>query len=532
MKASIPACVLAMATVVALATAPPNDDFADRIAIAGQVGSTSGSNVSATLESGEPHGGSPNTVWWTWTPPAADVYQFDTFGSSFNTYLEVYSGDVLTTLYSKAANDDALGTVQSAVCFQAWPDTEYRVQVSGTACGHVGAITLNWKPVDDWSAWMFSHSYTDAFYHVVFADDLSVLTLWEMEAWKQYYRTNALGCEERRYESHYVYTNGITITDRDMTRRIDNKLPEGINPHFSFEDYDGKLVLLRNPDTGTLTTYKMRKGTFVKAGERQIDNCGGAAFMGSEIHAFLADAQGEGSMALSRNLRKEKWRLPTAPGDIFDLGRGLVARTVRDNGILNITCVRKGTKLVSQHSITTTPAHAALYREFDSRGGVLYWTRESGTNNPLTYLDRKGRAIIDSQRLPDAGDFWMFQAFNGKMLYVRTPEGGDNFTFHAYKVKGLKHVGQKQLACDAALRNTQGVSIYTYCGTGSGLIVCDKKLKREKWSSPPAPGDILRLTKKVYFRRLREVAGGVVTLTYTLFDKKAEIVTYMFTHPE
>ena len=163
---------------------------------------------------------------------------------------------------------------------------------------------------------------------------------------------------------------------------------------------------------------------------------------------------------------------------------------------------------------------------------MLYWTKESDTNNPVTYIDRKGRWIMDNQHLPEAGDFWSFQDFDGKMLYVRTPEGGDNYTFHGYKAKGLKHVAGKQVVGNPSLRNTGGVYIRTYTGAGCGLIVCDRKLKKEKWGSLPAPGEISRLTKKVYVRRAESTAGGVVTRAYSLFNKKGVITTYEFSYPE
>lgn len=133
---------------VTLAAGPPplNDDFADRIALAGGSLTTTGTNVNSGLELGEPnHAGasSPNrSVWWSWTPAVAGVATVNTFGSGFNTTLGVYTGGTVDALAALASNDNALGGTQSLVAFRAVPGTEYQIAVAGFQ-GFTGNITLN-----------------------------------------------------------------------------------------------------------------------------------------------------------------------------------------------------------------------------------------------------------------------------------------------------------------------------------------------------------------------------------------------------
>src|SRR5207249_11256260 len=93
--------------------------------------STTGSNLGATTEVGEPD---PNftggkSVWWTWTAPADGYLTLDTSGSSFDTTLAVYTGSVLTNLTLLAFNDTDLAT--SVVNFNVSAGTVYQIQVDG-----------------------------------------------------------------------------------------------------------------------------------------------------------------------------------------------------------------------------------------------------------------------------------------------------------------------------------------------------------------------------------------------------------------
>jgi hypothetical protein len=128
---------------------PLNDNFADRLVLTGLSGEASGSNYYATRETGEPlHAGIAGgaSVWWEWTAPDTGTVIFDTFGSSFDTILAIYSGSSLQTLAEIAANDDAdaMRTWQSKVEFIATSGTTYLIALDGWS-GANGSIVLNWE---------------------------------------------------------------------------------------------------------------------------------------------------------------------------------------------------------------------------------------------------------------------------------------------------------------------------------------------------------------------------------------------------
>ncbi len=133
-----------------MAAAPPNDAFANRI----DLGNTSpvtanGSNVDATVETGEPKPNSAtNSVWWRWTAPSSGLAEINTTGSliadfpfPLDTELAVYTGTSLTGLIRLAENDDSGVLATSLVKFPAVAGTTYVIQVGGIN-GDEGSIKL------------------------------------------------------------------------------------------------------------------------------------------------------------------------------------------------------------------------------------------------------------------------------------------------------------------------------------------------------------------------------------------------------
>jgi hypothetical protein len=126
---------------------PENDLFADALVLDGPSGQVSGSTVGATKELGEPFhvnnaGGA--SIWYRWVAPRGGLLTVYTFGSSFDTLLEAYSGDVFDALDSHDGNDDAdVGFLQSFIAFPVVSGTEYRIAVDGFN-GRVGNVFLTW----------------------------------------------------------------------------------------------------------------------------------------------------------------------------------------------------------------------------------------------------------------------------------------------------------------------------------------------------------------------------------------------------
>ena len=129
---------------------PANDAFENAVSIEGASGTATGWNYLATNADGvdEIADLGAATVWWAWTAPETDAYEFNTFGSHFDTMIAVlkhieddgYGYEVV------AANDDARDNDynESAVYFNAVAGVTYYIGVSGYD-EEEGDITLNWK---------------------------------------------------------------------------------------------------------------------------------------------------------------------------------------------------------------------------------------------------------------------------------------------------------------------------------------------------------------------------------------------------
>ncbi len=126
---------------------PPNDNFANATPLIGGSGSTSGNNLGATGESGEPRhynsGGTESSVWFVWTAPGGGMVTFTTVGSDFDTVLAAYDGTALGTLVRLAENDDFSG-LQSGISIVVSAGQTVNVAVGGYGAAR-GAITLNWS---------------------------------------------------------------------------------------------------------------------------------------------------------------------------------------------------------------------------------------------------------------------------------------------------------------------------------------------------------------------------------------------------
>ncbi len=147
--------------------APANDNFANAPALVfgnaaltfGSIstqaagGTTTGTNVNATKQTGEPnHAGNAGgkSVWWKWTAPANGTVTFDTAGSALDTLLGFYIGTSVSALTERAQNDDVVtGTTTSRIAdIAVTGGTVYYIAVDGysdTSGIAAGDITLNYS---------------------------------------------------------------------------------------------------------------------------------------------------------------------------------------------------------------------------------------------------------------------------------------------------------------------------------------------------------------------------------------------------
>jgi hypothetical protein len=141
---------------LSVTAAPPNNNFANRIVIPAPGGSATGSNAGANSEVGEPHADELgafgyDSVWWSYIPAATGPVIVTTAGSSFDTFLGVYTGSSVNGLTRVATNDTAyqwsviMGPFFdriSRVKFNGVAGQAYRIAVT-TARGGPGDVVVN-----------------------------------------------------------------------------------------------------------------------------------------------------------------------------------------------------------------------------------------------------------------------------------------------------------------------------------------------------------------------------------------------------
>ncbi|MDH3346685.1 MAG: hypothetical protein OEM02_01105 [Desulfobulbaceae bacterium] len=135
--------------------AAANDNYIDATTLTGTTGTINANNILATAETDEPnHGdGSPSafsSIWFSWTAPFSGRIVFNTFGSSFDTVMAVYTGTSVDNLTKLKENDDFGADFQSLVVFTALAGTTYSIAIDGYG-GEQGNVLIYWgiAPAND-----------------------------------------------------------------------------------------------------------------------------------------------------------------------------------------------------------------------------------------------------------------------------------------------------------------------------------------------------------------------------------------------
>ncbi|MDP3889770.1 hypothetical protein [Nocardioides sp.] len=139
--------LLTIITTPASAAPPVNDNFADAIVLDPAGGIEVGDSTEATGEPGEPVPGTANSVWYRWTPAGNTRVTMYLCDSSYDTYLQVFTGAAVNALTLVAENDDSgdfcgnANSFNSRLAFNAVGGTTYSIQVDGFS-GARGAFRL------------------------------------------------------------------------------------------------------------------------------------------------------------------------------------------------------------------------------------------------------------------------------------------------------------------------------------------------------------------------------------------------------
>ena len=133
--------------IAVIAVPPPaNDAFVNAYAISGSAGSTNGNSFAATKEVGEPsytYNSGGASVWYRWVAPSSGTVTFNTYGSSFDTVLAVYTGSSVGALTKVVEGDDTPIGNSSSLTFNATVGQAYNIAIDGYD-GLSGHYVLNW----------------------------------------------------------------------------------------------------------------------------------------------------------------------------------------------------------------------------------------------------------------------------------------------------------------------------------------------------------------------------------------------------
>lgn len=285
--------------------APTNDDFADAVVIDAIPFSDERSTFDATDEPGEPEGcgvGS-QTVWYRYSATADERLTADTYGSTFDTVLAVYTGSTVDTLDEIDCNDDSFD-LQSKVSFDAVAGETYHFQVGGYA-GETGELTFRVSPPTGISGTVTDEDGTPLEYICVTAYQLYVdpyddWEYYEPVGWASTsedgvyildglvadtYKVGFQDCDEGTYLGEFyddkpnVYeADGITVTE-GLTTDIDAVLSAGgtISGTVTDEEgapLDGLCVQAFNVDeyVPSVPAWTSSDGSFVIRGLRTGDH--------------------------------------------------------------------------------------------------------------------------------------------------------------------------------------------------------------------------------------------------------------------
>lgn len=163
---ALAAICLGSAREIKAQPAPPNDNFTNAQVILGVNGTVQGTNINATVQTGEtgPNGAAAqSTIWYIWTAPISGTFDFNTRNSTDadGLPLETMLGVYVQKNPAKAASpaniiqiagnvEDPSGGLTSRVDFSAQMGITYFIQVGSTLDTNddqsQGSVTLNWGP--------------------------------------------------------------------------------------------------------------------------------------------------------------------------------------------------------------------------------------------------------------------------------------------------------------------------------------------------------------------------------------------------
>ncbi len=545
MKNCVAIAVLA-GTVTIHAAPPSNDNFENASVIAGATGSTNGTTVEATRQSGEPlhfrADDAGNSIWYAWTVPSDGGYGLDTLGSELGNDIAVYCGTSISNLHQLGAGGfDSLAG--SYVHLQLQKDSNYFIAVVGAGMGVSGSTTLNYYQ-DNLSDWInvTTTSHTPAVAVVpdggMVWDDLRVIVALQYRTNQYGFKallqatTNVLHCMSYADKNDSYWFTGFVLPDLPL-----NAVPT---------DFRYKRLLLQRGKTNGFDVFTLNKKGFEKTGTVCLSNSTvefPAALLTKKGVAIVTDGNYFGIHVYDKALANELWTIPaeqynfhpvkSRQGGFIGLYSGNYEDTIwteQESSTNIVLSLYKKGKVIVSHSLPQ-PADGELNYAADAKGSIIYWTTSNTTQGPVTCLDKKGKVVVDHVTLPAMSAEWEAMGFDGKNLIVSVDDGTTNqlvsFSIGSTVAKqgeqgvyGLRDFFWDGKAIYAV--TSHKVKAFSY----SGLLQFDASLATVKWTNAPASGGLCYVGRGVWCRIHASSTPPLLDLTIDVFDAKGPIVTH------
>jgi hypothetical protein len=128
--------------------APPNDNFATRALLAGDLLRLEADNGGASREAAEPATSGEQTLWWSWTAPASKNYYVLARGLLGCPRIGVFSGDALAALNAVSSDENSSCGNLAWGILAAQAGQTYQVSVGDACASFGGPFTLHILPTD------------------------------------------------------------------------------------------------------------------------------------------------------------------------------------------------------------------------------------------------------------------------------------------------------------------------------------------------------------------------------------------------
>ena len=200
--------------------APPNDNFADAIAISGLPFDKTVDTSSASLETDEVipscavDGFPTRTVWYTFTPTVDQLLTAQVLDTFFNPFVGIYTGSSVNNLHEVSCN-----SYYNATSFRATAGTTYYFQ-TGSYFDEGGSARFNLivtpPPIADFSYWPYDPSKFDTVQFYDASYDPANYSYSMMQTWTFSDGTTATGCcPIFNFGADGDYTVNLTVTTAD-----------------------------------------------------------------------------------------------------------------------------------------------------------------------------------------------------------------------------------------------------------------------------------------------------------------------------